>query len=374
MNSKKSASVDTDALNKGTEFVDPSSLIPTPLVSVVMLAYNHGRYLADAIEGVINQVAEFPIELVIGEDCSSDDTLAVSLDYQRKHPDVIRIITSSTNVGMQQNFRRSIQACRGEFVAFCDGDDYWHVSDKLAAQVAHLRANPALAAVHSDFSHIVEIEGHWLGVPHFLSRFLGDVPTGNILDAIVERNFIQTCTMMIRGDIARSYFNLALPLQTYSVADWPLSIFASAQGDVGYIDRSLATYRKTPGSVTNQGFASDIARARDSMRMTSEFCRWARLSAQVELRAHRFAMLHILRISVRLGDSILFEEAAQWLMRHYPEAVPPATLVACRVLLAYQPIHKLYSSYAATRERKSLIAAYAQTPFPPLRRKAPNEN
>jgi len=127
------------------EISDPVSLPGRPLVSVLMLAYNHGQYLAAAIEGVRMQDAVFQIELVIGEDCSPDNTREVALDYQRRYPRLIRVITSDANVGMQENLRRVFEASRGDFLAFCEGDDYWTAQDKLSRQLAVFAARSEVA-------------------------------------------------------------------------------------------------------------------------------------------------------------------------------------------------------------------------------------
>src|ERR1700719_3562213 len=107
------------------EYVDSHRLVKDPLISVVMLAYNHERYLAEAIEGVVRQETSFAVELLIGEDCSTDGTRKVALSYQERFPEMIRVITSERNVGMHENLARLFAAARGRYIAFCEGDDYW---------------------------------------------------------------------------------------------------------------------------------------------------------------------------------------------------------------------------------------------------------
>jgi glycosyltransferase involved in cell wall biosynthesis len=94
-----------------------------PLVSVVMITYNQSKYIAAAIEGVLNQEVPFQYELVIGEDCSTDGTREIVSTYQKNHPEIIRVITSDIHVGMVRNFFRTSRACTGAFLAFCEGDE-----------------------------------------------------------------------------------------------------------------------------------------------------------------------------------------------------------------------------------------------------------
>ena len=79
------------------EISDPAVLSKNPVVSVKMITYNHEPYIPQAIEGVLMQETNFPIELIIGEDCSTDGTREIIFDYQQKYPDIIRVITSEKN-------------------------------------------------------------------------------------------------------------------------------------------------------------------------------------------------------------------------------------------------------------------------------------
>lgn len=74
-----------------------------PLVSVCMITYNHEKFIAEAIEGVLKQKTDFPVELVIGEDISTDSTLKICLDYQAKYPDKIRVLVRKNNLGVNPN-------------------------------------------------------------------------------------------------------------------------------------------------------------------------------------------------------------------------------------------------------------------------------
>lgn len=112
------------------------------MLSVVMTTYNHERYIAQAIESVLRQQTSFRIEIVVGEDCSSDRTRAIVEDYQRMYPEAIRLVTSEENVGWRRNYRRSIAAARGKYIALLDGDDYYTHRKKLQLQVDLLEANP----------------------------------------------------------------------------------------------------------------------------------------------------------------------------------------------------------------------------------------
>lgn len=269
----------------------------TPRVSVLVLAYNHGAYLADTLDSILKQKVDFAFEVLVGEDCSTDDTLSVAERYRDAHPEVVHIITSSNNVGMYENFRRLTLAARGEYIAICEGDDYWNACDKMSRQTAELDRDPRVALVHSDFDHIVEVDGRWRSLPFYWRRRGGHVPTGAVFDELIVRNFVKTCTMMTRSSLMREFLASALPLASYRVLDWPLCLFLALRGEVSFIDASLSTYRRVEGSATNLGHAADLARARSHFAMASDFCRLAG-RPDLEAPAHHAAMGEALLYSV----------------------------------------------------------------------------
>jgi len=113
-----------------------------PKVSVAMFTYNHEPFIAQAIESVLAQKTTFPIELVIGEDYSTDGTRAIVKRFAEARPDVIRVFLREQNVGAKENAREVLAACRGEYTALLEGDDYWTSPNKLEKQVQLLEANP----------------------------------------------------------------------------------------------------------------------------------------------------------------------------------------------------------------------------------------
>ena len=103
----------------------------TVKVSVIMLAYNIENYIEIAIKGVLSQKTDYPVELIIGEDRSTDRTYEICKRYQEKYPELITVIRHEKNLGYQRNYMETYKHCRGEYVAVCDGDDYWFDRRKL---------------------------------------------------------------------------------------------------------------------------------------------------------------------------------------------------------------------------------------------------
>lgn len=116
-------------------------------VKVCMITYNHEDYIEEAIMGVLSQDAPFDFELVIGEDCSTDKTRDICEKFASKHPEIINLLPSDTNLGMQDNFFRTLDICSdADYVAFCEGDDKWIDNNKLSYQVNYLENNDKFSA------------------------------------------------------------------------------------------------------------------------------------------------------------------------------------------------------------------------------------
>ncbi len=126
------------------------------MVSVSMITYNHERYLRRAIEGVLAQKTEFPIILIIGEDCSTDKTRQICLEYQKQYPEIIKLRLNKKNIGYRKNWDNNLVACTGNYIAICDGDDYWTDPLKLQKQVDFLEANPKYILAFHDGAVINE--------------------------------------------------------------------------------------------------------------------------------------------------------------------------------------------------------------------------
>lgn len=112
------------------------------MVSVCMITYNHEKYIAQAIEGVIMQKTDFDFELVIGEDCSTDNTRKICKKYADAYPEIIKLLPEKRNLGMIPNFNRTLNKCTGHYIAICEGDDYWIDPNKLQKQYDFLKNNP----------------------------------------------------------------------------------------------------------------------------------------------------------------------------------------------------------------------------------------
>ncbi len=340
------------------EVGDPQRLPAAPVISVLMLVYNHGRYLREAVDGVLAQRTDAPFELLISDDGSKDDSLQIALAAQARHPERIRVLHAARNVGMHANHRRLVAAARGEFLAYCEGDDYWHDPEKLGAQLALLQSDATLGAVHTEFAHVAHLDGAWRALPEFHRQHGGPPPQGAVFAALLARNFVQTCTLLVRTALVRAYLASHLPADSYRVVDWPLTLFVAAEHGIAYLDRPMATYRRTPGSATNQGAAADMARALDALRMIDDFAQWRSVDAATLRDAHAEAMRQVRRIALLTRDAARLEQAASWLRTNTPERYSVLLARFDRAVVNNSLANALYRRRRAARAVASERAAY----------------
>ena len=127
--------------------IEDLKYIANPLVSVLIIAYNQEKTVAQTIESILMQKGSFSMEIVIGEDCSTDGTRDICLSYQQKYPDKIRLLLQDTNQGLVRNYIDTLRLCRGKYIGVCAGDDYWIDEEKIAKQINFFEEHSDYGAV-----------------------------------------------------------------------------------------------------------------------------------------------------------------------------------------------------------------------------------
>ena len=231
-------------------------LAETPFVSVLMLAWNHAEFIDEAIESVVTQKCEAPFELIIGEDCSTDETLTKCRAWQEKFPGIIRIFTSKENVGMHQNFARMWHRARGDFVAFCEGDDYWVDSLKLQKQINWFDKHPQGSLVGTFTDRIVsDKQGGWL--------INGRSAPLEIKNSYDLRDLLQNYSFHFSSVMIRisAVFYPRWFWDIYCV-DRPLYLLAAENGIAGLLPTVTSRYRQHEGGIWSP--RSELSKAESS--------------------------------------------------------------------------------------------------------------
>ena len=281
------------------------------LVSAVILTYNQQNYIAQAIECALAQRVDFDYEIVVGEDCSTDETRRICLDYQERYPDLVRVLTSDHNVGLLENWQRSVESARGHYIAGCGGDDFWHNPDKLRKQVAFLQQNPEYGMVHSAVDCLIERSG--AVVPSRVASKDFPVHGGReLLVSLFDGSYypIIACSVMFRKRFFNEFFDIGvLKRNGFLMEDTPLWAEIIANSKVFYMRESLATYR----SRTDDG----IRRVRFAVS-NAAFCLYACRKYNLPLYVQKFHEQCWRRSALHLAFRDRSPEAARAVRNQWP--------------------------------------------------------
>ena len=208
-------------------------------VSVVMITYNHERFISQAIESVLMQQADFGVELVIGEDCSTDGTRAIARNYGERYPGRIRLLLPEHNLGMMPNFIATLRACNGQYIALCEGDDYWIDPLKLQKQVDFLEAHPECVLCVHDVLIVYE-DG---SLPSYRQRAPGHKRIYGLEDVLTS-GLTHTGSLLFRSAVSSGFpdWFCCAP-----IGDWALNVLLAEHGQIGYLDDMMSAWRRHAG-------------------------------------------------------------------------------------------------------------------------------
>ena len=205
----------------------------SPMVSIVVLTYNHENYIHQAIESILKQQTTFDFEIVIGDDASTDDTVHILKKLELENPEVLKITFHSTNIGMIPNFVDTINNCRGKYIAFCEGDDYWTDSEKLQIQIDFLENNHQYGICFHD-ANIYDESSKTLEPDSIANSEKEEYD----LHDLAKGNFMHTPTVVIKND-----FSLPETFTTLPIGDWPLYMLMLNNRKIKRFNRVMAVYR-----------------------------------------------------------------------------------------------------------------------------------
>ena len=223
-----------------------------PKVSVLMVTYNHEKYIAQAIESVLIQKTNFDYELVIGEDCSTDGTREIVKEYAAKYPNKIRTLLHPNNLGSgvkgvkngRLNLMATLKACRGEYVAFLEGDDYWTNNSKLQQQLDFLEKNSEYAGSFHDTEVVCSEEQS--NTIEFWRNWKNRVDL-SLKDVIHWTTPFHTSSFVVRRKCIE---NLPKQFLEFNSADIALYIVAASHGSLRRIPQLMSAYRRHDGGIT----------------------------------------------------------------------------------------------------------------------------
>lgn len=207
----------------------------SPVVSIVTITYNQEKYIREALESFLIQKTDFPFEVIIGDDCSTDSTPEIIREYSEKYPNIFKPILRRKNLGAAKNSIATLREAGGKYIALCEGDDFWSDSSKLQMQVDFLNAHPDYSLcfhpVRVFYDNNEEREITWPNTQ------IEDESKINV-NELLKENFIPTNSVMYRRQNYDSIPDDVMPL------DWYLHLFHAQFGKIGFINKTMSAYRR----------------------------------------------------------------------------------------------------------------------------------
>lgn len=273
-----------------------------PMVSVIMLTYNHEKYIRQAIDSVLMQKVDFDYEILIGDDASTDGTVRILQEYKKKYPDIIKLYLNEVNIGATHNAYNLLINAKGKYLATCEGDDYWTDSNKLNIQILFLENNKNLIGCTHYFT-VVDKKGNkyddqylsWIkqkdifGINDFNGMVLPGQPSTFVRRNIIENN--------------KNKFKYLYKIHPY-VGDKVLLLIFLFNGDFGLIRKNMSCYRKSytdNNSITSRIYNNKIDFLKEDYNML--------------LSLENIALENGYVINIEIGKNIIFSKCIYFFVK-----------------------------------------------------------
>jgi len=213
-----------------------------PSVSVCLITYNHRNFIREAIEGVLMQQVNFPLELIIADDFSTDGTREIIYAYKDLYPELITIIPRVKNLGAAKNWIELMNSPRFKYVAYFEGDDYWTDRFKLQKQVDFLETHPEYVGCFHNTEERYDDDDD---KPSFLYCNFSSAQKVTYSD-LSYSNLMPTCSIVYKNGL---YDHLPAWFETLPIGDWPMHLLHAQFGDFWYMPKIMAVHRLHKNSV-----------------------------------------------------------------------------------------------------------------------------
>jgi glycosyltransferase involved in cell wall biosynthesis len=266
-----------------------------PLVSVRLVTYNHEKWIAQCLESILMQRTDFPFEVIVGEDCSTDHTREIVLAYAERHPDKIHVLPADANLGHMRNSLRVHQACRGKYHAMIEGDDYWIDPLKLQKQADLMEAHPDVSLCFHNALILNE--------KYAATRLFFETPLEEIQDfAAVYQMTLPMASLMARSDVLATLPDWRLNIWC---GDLLFRLWCAHHGYFGYLDRMMSVYRRHGGGLDASRHSQGHRAYYDDVLYTYREFDQATQFAHTDLIQREIARLQENRLLQQLGRGYL---------------------------------------------------------------------
>ena len=224
------------------------------LISVVIPSYNRADTVGQTIESILAQKVDADIEIVIGDDCSTDNAREVLLRYKEQHPDVIKLLFHEQNMRLGANWATCVKACQGKYICNCDNDDYWHNEQKLQIQLDFMETHPESNVCVTDHREENRATGE-------RKERKARIDHEHIQQDMMQGSHFCNATIMYRADFMKAHLDLDVFIERrFSLQDWPAWVILAAYTDFDVLSVSTATWCVEKTSITRPDTVERLAK------------------------------------------------------------------------------------------------------------------
>ena len=227
------------------------------LISVIVCTYNQQATIGRTLDSILMQQCHVPFEIVVGEDCSTDETLRICQEYADRYPDIVRIMANARNKGLVDNYFDCILASRGEYIADCAGDDFWTDPLKLEREVSVLEQHPEVTLVHTNWQFYDEATGQTRPNGADISHIQPFTDGKRLLLSIITQTrhpIIQLCTSLYRKQVFLEAYQNDTPLfrsKDFGCEDLQIACVMADKGTIAFLPAITLNYSVGTSSISN---------------------------------------------------------------------------------------------------------------------------
>lgn len=280
-------------------------------VTVVMLSYNHEKYVVQALESVLRQKTNFDYEILIGDDCSTDATREILKEYARKHKDRIHLILRKRNVGATNNIKDLMARAKGKYIAFLETDDYWCCDDKLQKQYDFMETHPEYSGcghqcnvVDENGELIPEKNNHDDRNYWYFSKNIYDIHDFELAKAPG-----QLASLFCRNYWLHDKRDLQIVSYAhYLISDKTIILLLLCEGDIYFMDEIMHCYRL----IEKQDCGNWKSLARSKNLRYEEYVYFCKIEAYAIRKKHLHMDLSAIKKDKLICASVVFVKNMTW--------------------------------------------------------------
>ena len=222
-----------------------------PKISVAVITYNQQDTISQTLDSILMQKGDFDLELVIGEDCSTDNTLSICREFAQRYPGKVKLLSGPENLGITANYFRTLKACTGEYIADIAGDDFYIDDHAFEKQMRYMEMHPNVGIMGSNgYKYFVRQDRKELGLNPVVTEQTDRAKDFYFSSDYKGGVYFKPVGMMIRRDMLKYIDFDEIVRRHLPVEDYPIQAIWSQRTHFACLPDLLVTYRIYKESAT----------------------------------------------------------------------------------------------------------------------------